>query len=74
MDDHADKKLIAATDTRILVIVSVIITSLLVLLGCLIFICNAPRLSRAALQMTSETKIDERIVCLCSDFCNCQQE
>ena len=37
MDDFVDKKLIAATDKRILVIVSIIISSLLVLLGCLIF-------------------------------------
>lgn len=37
MDDFVDKKLIAATDKRILVIVSIIISSLLILLGCLIF-------------------------------------
>ena len=37
MGDYADQKLIAATDKRILVIVSIIISSLLVLLGCLIF-------------------------------------
>ena len=37
MDDYVDKTLIAATDKRILVIVSIIISSLLILLGCLIF-------------------------------------
>ena len=37
MDDFVDKTLIAATDKRILVIVSIIISSLLILLGCLIF-------------------------------------